>query len=51
LSNSTGRVERSSFAFDGITGTIPSLIRYSSIQSARYPLSPARCHQTRKTGS
>ena len=44
LSNSTGRAERSSFAFDGMTGVILSSSRYSSIQSARYPLSPPRAN-------
>ena len=44
LSNSTGRVVRSSFSFDGITGAIPRFNRYSSIQSARYPLSPPRAN-------
>ena len=38
-SNSTGRASRSSFAFDGMTGVTPNSIRYTSIQSARYPLS------------
>ena len=41
-SNSTGRAERSSFSFDGITGLIPNSNRNSSIQSARYPLSPGQ---------
>ena len=41
-SNSTARAARSSFSFDGITGLIPNSSKYSSIQSARYPLSPAR---------
>ena len=41
-SNSTGRALRSSFSFDGMTGVIPSSRMYSSIQSARYPLSPPR---------
>ena len=41
-SNSTGRADRSSFSLDGITGLIPNSNRYSSIQPARYPLSPAR---------
>jgi|GEM_PF-6609456 len=40
-SNSTGRLLRSSFSRDGMTGLIPRSSRYSSIQSARYPLSPA----------
>ena len=40
--NSTGRADRSSFSFDGITGVMPSSKRNASIQSARYPLSPAK---------
>ena len=41
-SNSTGRADRSSFSFDGITGLIANSNRNASIQSARYPLSPAK---------
>lgn len=40
-SNSTTRCSRSCFALDGMTGVMPSSSRYSSIQSARYPLSAA----------
>jgi len=40
-SNSTGRASRSSFSLLGMTGVISNSRRYSSIQSARYPLSPA----------
>ena len=42
LLNVTGRASRSSFSFEGITGMISSSIKQSSIQSARYALSPAR---------
>src|SRR4051812_29166576 len=41
-SNPTGQASRSSFAFDGITGVMPNSDSNSSIQSARYPLSPAK---------
>ncbi len=41
-SNSTGRASQSSFSFEGMTGQMPNSKRYSSIQSARYPLSPLR---------
>jgi len=44
LSNSTGRAERSSFSFEGMTGVISRSSKYSSIQSARYPLSPPRAN-------
>lgn len=40
-SNGTGRVSRSSLTFEGITGSIANSSKYASIQSARYPLSPA----------
>lgn len=41
LSNSTSRASRSSFSFEGITGVISMSVSISSIQFARYPLSPA----------
>ena len=41
LSNSTGRASRSWLSCVGITGLMSRSIKYSSIQSARYPLSPA----------
>ena len=39
-SNSTGRSLWSSFSLEGMTGLIPKASTYSSIQLARYPLSP-----------
>lgn len=39
-SNFTGRSARSSFSLDGMTGWMFNPSRDSSIQSARYPLSP-----------
>jgi len=42
LSNGTDLARRSSYSFEGITGFIPNASRYSSIHSARYPLSPAK---------
>ena len=44
LSNAMGRASRSSFSLDGMTGLIPKSSRYSSIQLARYPLSPPRAN-------
>lgn len=41
LSNSTIRASRFSFSLDGITGVISISVNISSIQFARYPLSPA----------
>lgn len=41
-SNSTKRASPSSFVLLGMMGTTPVSTRYSSIHSARYPLSPAR---------
>lgn len=40
-SNSTPRLSRSSLVRLGMTGWIPRSFKYSSTQSARYPLSPA----------
>lgn len=39
-SNAIGRLSRSWFAGVGITGLMPRCRMYSSIQSARYPISP-----------
>lgn len=40
LSNLTSRAAQSSFALEGMTGLISRSSKYSSIHSARYPLSP-----------